>query len=107
GLGLLGLLLAVPLLAIRRARRASYTPAALGAHVAFLLHAAADWDWELSAVTLLALVCGASLLVAARRKSTPTIQPPARIGGAALASLLGAAAFFGLVGNLAAASSTN
>jgi len=107
GLALVVVMLGAPLLAVRRARRASYAPLALGAYVAFLLHASADWDWELPAVTLLALVCGASLLIAARGKSTRSVRPTWRIGGAAVASLLGVAAFFGLVGNLADASSTS
>jgi Flp pilus assembly protein TadD len=38
----------------------------LAAYVAFLVHAAADWDWQLAAVGLAGLACGAALLVMAR-----------------------------------------
>ena len=37
-----------------------------GAYCAFLVHAAVDWDWQLPAVALAGLICGASILVAAR-----------------------------------------
>ena len=35
------------------------------------LHAAADWDWELPAITLTALFCGIGLLAAGRRDREP------------------------------------
>jgi hypothetical protein len=67
GLALLLAALAAPLLALRRARRMPLAAAAAGGYVAFLAHAAIDWDWEIPAVTLAGLACGAALLVAARR----------------------------------------
>lgn len=66
GSGLLGLALAVPLVAAVRARERSFVPAAAAAYVAYLVHAAFDWDWEVPAVTLAALFSGAVVLVAAR-----------------------------------------
>ena len=65
GLGLLGLMLAAPFLAAR-SRRLPLVPVALGAYAAYLVHAGVDWDWEMPAVTLTALVCGAAALIAAR-----------------------------------------
>jgi hypothetical protein len=60
-LGPLGLaLLAVALAAPFAARRTRWMPVALGPYVAFLAHAAQDWDWELPAVTVAALACGAA-----------------------------------------------
>jgi O-antigen ligase len=58
GLVLLGLALAPPLLAAFRGASA----AAAGGYVAFLVHAGLDWDWELPAVTLAGLLCGAALI---------------------------------------------
>ncbi len=52
GLALLVLMLAVPLVAVRRARSAPLAAVATAGYVAYLLHAAADWDWEMPAVTL-------------------------------------------------------
>lgn len=77
---------------------------AFGAYVAFLAHAAVDWDWELPGVTLAALFCGALLVVAARpeghalvldrRWRTPVLGP--------VLALI-AVSFVGLVGNRAQA----
>jgi len=65
GLALLVLALAPPLLAGLRARTSPFVAAAAGAYAALLLHSALDWNWELPAVTLAGLLCGAALLVAA------------------------------------------
>jgi len=62
-LGPLGLaLLLVALAAPFATRRSTWTPVALGPYAAFLAHAAQDWDWELPAVTVAALACGAAPL---------------------------------------------
>jgi hypothetical protein len=66
GLGLLLTALGVPLVASWRARRHPLMAGVLAAYVAFLVHAAADWDWQLAAVGLAGLACGATLLVMAR-----------------------------------------
>ena len=57
GLALLIATLALPLAAFRQARHGALGPAAAGALVAYLLHAAVDWDWEVPAVTIPALFC--------------------------------------------------
>jgi O-antigen ligase len=62
-LGLVGFILLVSLLApplIGAFRGASASAA--GAYVAFLIHAGVDWDWEMPAVTVAGLFCGAVLL---------------------------------------------
>jgi hypothetical protein len=69
-LGPVGVLLVVtalglPLLRLRRVRDPLAAAAAAG-YVAFLLHAGIDWDWEMPAVGLAGLFCGAALLVATR-----------------------------------------
>lgn len=68
GLALLALLLVPPLVAGFRARSSDpLVPAALGAYVAFLVHATTDWDWEVPAVTLVGLLCGGVLLILSDR----------------------------------------
>jgi hypothetical protein len=108
-LGLVGaLLLAVflgaPLLAAVKARRQPLAVAALGAYVAFLAHSIVDWDWQLPAVTLLALFAGTTLVVAARgdrETMSPPLRRGVRIALASTAALCGAFAFVGLIGNIA------
>ena len=58
GFGLLALALAPPLVTAFRGTSA----AAAGAYVAFLFHAGVDWDWEMPAVTVAGLFCGAAIL---------------------------------------------
>jgi O-antigen ligase len=111
-LGPLGLVLllgalATPLLAARAARRHPLASAALGAYVAFLVHAGLDWDWEMPAVTLVALFCGAALLLAARGAETVPLARGTRIAGLALAASLALVAFVGFLGNRAEASSSD
>jgi hypothetical protein len=100
-LGLLLLLIALgaPLVASVTARGHPLVPAATAAYAAYLVHASVDWDWEMAAVTLIALTCGAGLLAAADRRDTPPLLlGPARIGGVSAALLLAAVSFVGLVG---------
>jgi hypothetical protein len=108
GLVLLLLLLGMPLLAVRH-RRARLVPFALGAYVAFLLHAGADWDWEVPAVTLAGLCCGAAALIAIREKSGLVKVFPAAVRYGTLAILLVLAAFSlqTLIGNRDASASAS
>jgi O-Antigen ligase len=104
GIGLMMLLaaLAVPFLVLRRGRGHPFVPAATGAYVAYLVHAGVDWDWELPAVTLAGLLCGASLLLAARRAfRSPPLNARLRWGGVAAAVAVSLAAAVGLTGNMA------
>ena len=66
GLVILCLTLAVPLTAVARVRTGTFMPAAVGAYAAFLAHASLDWDWEVPALTVVALAAGAMLIVSAR-----------------------------------------
>ena len=97
-LGPVGLLLllgtlAAPFLALR-GRGATLVPSLAGGYVAFLAHAAGDWDWELPTVTLAGLVC-ATLLA----RSDPA--PARRIGGSwiLLPGAVAAASLVAYVGN--------
>lgn len=103
GLGLVVLTLGLPLLAGLRARGDVLVPGTFGALTAYVAHAGVDWDWEVPAVTLVALACGGVLLICARARLSRrlVIGPPARI--ALLGALVAAAAFsgVGLLGNRA------
>jgi hypothetical protein len=100
GLALLLVGLAAPLVVLRRARRHPLIPAVAGAYVAFLAHAAVDWDWEVPTVTLAALFCASAILIAGRtgrRRSLPAIG---RVAGLGVLGIMIAVAFVGLMANL-------
>jgi hypothetical protein len=102
GLFLLLIVLAMPVVAAIRARRRRFVPLAFGAYTAFLVHAGVDWDWEVPAVTIAGLLCGASILLAARSSAARLRLSATHRGiGVALAVGLGAYAFVGLLGNRA------
>jgi hypothetical protein len=109
-LGLVGLLLLsgallIPIVAASRARAHPLVPAALGAYVAYLAHAAVDWDWEQSGVTFAALVAGGAAVLAARQDRSRTPRPSRRVAGSVVGLAVGALAVGGLVGNTALAAS--
>jgi O-antigen ligase len=108
GLALLILALAAPVVAALGTRAQPAVPLVLGAYIAYLVHAGADWDWEVPAVTLAALACGAALLVHARARGVRhSIGLPARITTlAAVVALLGFA-FVGLISNSALSASAS
>lgn len=71
-LGPLGLVfLLVALAAPFVGERSAWMPVALAPYAAFLTHAAQDWDWELAAITVAALACGAATLVPANGPTVP------------------------------------
>jgi hypothetical protein len=102
GLLLLLAALACPLAAAVRARGRPLVPAALGAYCCFVVHAGADWDWEMPAVTVAGLSAGAALLVSARRDDVRRALP-GRMLVAAVAVALAVSGVIGLalIGNLA------
>jgi hypothetical protein len=76
-----------------------------GAYVAFVLHAAIDWDWQMGGLTITALLCGGALVVAARPEpAARTLTVPVRAAALALVVPLVAFAFVLQVGNAAIAS---
>jgi O-antigen ligase len=87
GLALLLTALGAPL----AARRARWTPLALGPYAAFLAHAGQDWDWELPAVSLAALACGVAPIAG---QTTRRLPRPAAVVPAVLC-ILAALAFVG------------
>jgi hypothetical protein len=104
GLVLLVAALAVPLVGAARSRGQPLVPGAAAAYLAYLVHAGVDWDWEMPAVTLLGLFCGAALVLAARGEPRLLRR---RARGAVLAATLALVpfAFVGLIGNGALAAS--
>ena len=76
GLILLLATLALPFLGLRGGRPDPLTAAAAGAYLAFLLHGLVDWDWEMPAVTVAALLCGSALL--ARPAGRRALASPTR-----------------------------
>lgn len=100
GLLLIAGALAMPLIALGVGGREPLTVAAAAAYVAFLFHAALDWDWELPAVTLAGLSAGSVALVAARsRVSSVVIDGRARAATLVVVAVLSSAAFVVQVGN--------
>jgi O-Antigen ligase len=71
GLALLLAMLALPLVAAVRMRRHPLVPIGCAAYAVFLVHAAADWDWELAGVTLAGLLCRMACLLAGREDREP------------------------------------
>ena len=106
GLALLLAMLALPLVAAVRLRRHPFVPVAAAAYAVFLVHALADWDWELAGMTLAALLCGLACLLAAREEQQPpAVSSRARVGLGVAAATLGAASLLGLIGNSALSAS--
>lgn len=96
GLALLAAFLLLPLVPLPRGRPPEVAAAA-GAYVVFLVHAGVDWDWEMPAVVVAGLCCGAAVLSGTVGEAAPapeqrTLQ---RIAIAALAVVLGVASIVG------------
>lgn len=105
GLALLVAALLVPIAAAVRARRTPLVGGLAGAYVAFVLHAGVDWDWELSGVTLAALLTGAALVVVARGEGFRIVSNRARIAVGAAVAVASLAAIVGGLGSSALANS--
>jgi hypothetical protein len=99
GAGLVVVLLTMPLVWARRGRTRPLVPAAGGAFAAYAVHASADWDWEMPAITLAGLFCAVGLGVAADLdRPSVRLSTRARHVAVAAAALVALAAFAGLVG---------
>jgi O-Antigen ligase/Tetratricopeptide repeat len=105
GLALLLTALAIPVVAAASARRHQLVPVAFGGYVAYLVHTGVDWDWEMPAVTLTALLCGAAILVSSRDEAAHWVGLGVRFGSLAVVIALGGFSFVGLIGNAAVAAS--
>ena len=105
GVALLLGTLALPLFALRQSRRFPLGAAAGGAFAAYLLHAGVDWHWEVPAVTVPALFCGAALLAWRRPDAPGLLTGRRRYAALALAAPIVAIALVAHVGNRAVAAS--
>jgi O-antigen ligase len=107
GLALLALALLVPVAGALLTRRHRLVPVALGAYVAYLVHAGVDWDWEMTGLTLAALLVGAALVAAARPLEPRPLRALRRVPLVAVTVAVAALAFVILVGNLQLARAHN
>lgn len=64
---------------LRRGRTVGAQAAMLAAFLAYLVHAGVDWMWELTAVSVLALVAGALAASAGRAERRPVPLAPVRV----------------------------
>jgi O-antigen ligase len=103
GLALLLTTLALPVVALARRRRAPLAVAAGSAYVAWLLHAAVDWDWELPVVTVPALFCAAAVLLAGGGEEEPWLTGRRRLVALMLLAPVAAVALVAHAGNRALA----
>jgi hypothetical protein len=100
GLALLLAVLLLPLAMLAPARGHPLIPGVVGGYAAYLVHTGVDWDWELPAVTLVGLLCGAAILLAGRRAHrAPRLTPYVRWTAVGLIVAVSGAAVVGLVGN--------
>ena len=103
GLALVLIALATPLVALGSRDRSPVVAAAGAAWIAFLLHAALDWDWEIPAVTGTAIALGFVVIAGTRVASPRPLAGRRVIALVALVPLVVAAGLAHL-GNQAAAS---
>lgn len=101
GLALLLATLAIPFAAARSARRRPLGSAAAAAYIAFLVHMAVDWDWQITAVGAAAIACAVS--VGTDRPVEVAGRARLVLGGAALSLI--ALALCAQIGNSAASAS--
>lgn len=101
GLALLLIGLGAPLVAGVRARSHPLVPVAMGGYVAFLAHAGVDWDWELPAVTLAAIVLSVALMRGGQLDDARPLGRRVRIASAVAVGALLVLSLIGLRGNLA------
>jgi hypothetical protein len=110
GLALLLVVFGLPLAAAVRSRTHPLVPIALGALTVYLVHAIADWDWELSGVTLVAVFCAGACVAGAKEPAEERpLMARARAVAATALVLAAAVALAGLPGNsaLSAAGAAN
>jgi hypothetical protein len=91
--------LCVPVVAAARSRRSRLVPAAAGAYVAWGVHSAIDWHWEMVGVTMTAFLVGGVGLIAS--ESGARLVSGARWPLLGTSVVLSVAAVVSLVGNQA------
>lgn len=107
GLALLLVALGTPLVAAVRMQHGPFVAALAAVYVAFLVHAAIDWDWQMTGLTLTALFCGAALVVAARPEDAGwALRSRHRAAALAVLGVVVAFVFVVHVGNTAIATAS-
>jgi len=101
GLAVLALMLLAPLAGAWRARHSPLVPFAAAGFVAWAVHAGADWDWEIAAVTLAGLAC--AVAVVQPEASRLRLGVPLRAAGGSVTVAVAAFAVVAIVGNRALA----
>jgi hypothetical protein len=99
GLLLLLVVLGIPFGVLVAARRAPVIPGALGAYSAYVAHAGIDWDWELTGITLAALLIGSLGLIAARTRRPSPVSGRIRLAGGVAVVIFAVIAVTGYIGN--------
>jgi O-antigen ligase len=99
GLALLVSFLLVPVGAGLAVRKQALLPGIVAAYAAFVVHAGVDWDWELSGVTLTALVIGGLAVVAVRRRESRIVSGAVRFSGATLVLAVSLGMIVAFLGN--------
>ena len=105
GLTLLIVTLGIPFVDLRQRNSDPLVAAALAAYLAFLVHAAVDWDWEMPAATLAGIFSGSAVLVAVRGDRRP-LSVPARWVGLVAILVIGTGTAAAYRGNLAVEATT-
>jgi len=101
GLALLLAIIGIVAIACVRAREDPIVPAALGAFVAYAVHASVDWDWELTGLTLAAFLPATAGVLALRRTSIRRMPGWMRAGAAGVLVAAVATAGVGYMSNIA------
>ena len=109
GLSLLLAALLAPVYFGFKKRRIPLVPALTGAVVALLVHMAVDWDWQVTAVALTGLFCGAGVVAAQASESAAATGMSLRVRNAmlSLTILVIAIALVILVGNMSLAQASS
>jgi hypothetical protein len=67
----------------------------MAAYIAFLVHTGGDWTWQLPAVGLAAIACGAAAIGLVADPDAVVLSRRARAGGIVLAVVVGAVGAWG------------
>src|SRR5262249_52950071 len=95
GLALLGVALLVPLAALRT-RQEPLIAGTAGAYAAFLVHHAIDWDWKVTALALVGILCGTATVAGIREPDASPLSDRARAAFLAGCAVVAAIAVFRL-----------
>jgi O-antigen ligase len=98
GIGLFVTAIGLPLVVALRTSRTALVAGAAGAYAAYAAHIAVDWDWELPALTVTALLCASTVLACAEQRRL-SLSTPTRGIAFAGACVVGAISLAGLLAN--------